>query len=1811
MNQSLDILQGELERLFTLNELMNDLCRELLGIDPEELGGAGIGKAAFVRKLIDRCQREQATIALADALFLSKSSMIDPRIKQIYSAPVDDDLAPGSVVGPYEVVEAAGTFSLGHVYRARVAPPGSRPRTPGQVPPPLDFEALEKGERPEQPAAEQPPTIRIEVVTGAFTPDRRAVQRYLTTLRALKHVQHKSIPRPLAVGTLPDGRPWAAYEETAGAAPFSTKIAEAPMPVLDSWPILRGVLDGLDALHRGGLAHGDVKVENVLVRQGEPTDPVVPPPWEVLLIGIGSDRLFSRPTRDDRETGPLTGAGTPKCMSPEQARGRTADRRSDLYGFGAMLFEVCTGKTVFSGRSGIDLVARHLTEPPKPPSTLAPKGTVPEELDKLVADLLNKDPLRRPKDVPAVISAFEGVIKAARDAATEPEGTIEDARTAADLFIESPTDDNAALLEDAARAARAWDVARETYEMSLETTEDEEVRTAIRLRLARVLHGELGDVDAASEIYTKILEARPNDPATVAALEALKRRERKFDDVIALLFQRVERAEDPADKVKLLREVARIYEAELGQPDRALTVMLVALQLDQSDALLDDLTRLAGHTGQWTDLVQECSTLVQNIQDPALVVSISTLMGQCYGERLGRQDYALPCFQQALAIDPSNDKALKGMEEIFRQQQQWSELAQVVISRAEAARYPADRRDRLAEAASIFDEHLGDHARAIEIHRRVLADDPAHAASGDALERIFTRTKAWTDLIQLYHAKDEALSDEARKAETRYLIGGVYEDHIGNKDKAIQAYKAVLAIDDRHVPALKGLERLFAITGAYQELLDTLKVQLDFAATPRQRVALRQRRAQILEEEFVKREEALSEYSELLAIEANNEEALIATARLLRQLERWSDLDATLADHISVASDKSVKVELLRARAELLTAKLDDSTAAVEVLTTLAELDPDNADVLLALAKQRLAVDDVKGAIAALELLTAVTPDGSSKAQIWVRIGELQEKSVGDQEAAEAAYRKALDADKANVAAAAALHDRYAEKGDMTAALDMLERQLSAAPGDLERSRICTQMGHVCRNSLGEPERAVEFYEKALELDRSNAEAAEPLAEIHREAGRWDAAAAIYARFADAAAAMPPEKKLEFFTVWGKASVQLGELDKAIRAFESALAVVPGNTEVLRDLAETHFAAEHWDAADTCFTKVLETAAEGLETSRRVELYVKQGLARKNRGDLDAAAESLDAALELGPADRTVLRYRADVSLQARKFDRAAEVLERLAAASDDDGKAEVLAELGAVYGDELAAPDKAAKTLSAALAIKPNQRNLLMRLMKAYNTTEQWSNLVEVILQIADLESDTLKMAKYYHSAAVIAHQKLGRTDEAREYYEMAIEQDPTLSKSFESLAALLTEKEDWPALAKGYQKMIERLPPDTTDEAKVTMFDALAGILHNQLAKPDEAIEFYERAHKLDPENRQRKETLARLYDTSMANAAKAIQLHHQLLGLNPFRQESYQTLRRIYAATGQWDQQFCVARTLVALHMADEEEEELYRRFKTDEIPPPGDCLTPEQWQNHLMHRSQSPLITNIFETIMPAVLKEQARPHKAFGVDPANARNLDADDHPFSGLVRFAAGTLGIEPPAVFFKEDQQTTAFAIQTNPPAILAGSLALKAAYENPRALAFVVGRHLAYSRGGHFLRVLLESGTMMRAWLMAALKHVVPKIPVSADMAGTVTSCGSKLTQYLGPGENEALRTQVLSFIDSAAKVDLKQWGMAVDYTADRVGFLLCDDLEIASQLIRLEQGSATPVKDRLKELNLFSVSQDYFAIRQKLLIQLRVEA
>jgi hypothetical protein len=124
------------------------------------------------------------------------------------------------------------------------------------------------------------------------------------------------------------------------------------------------------------------------------------------------------------------------------------------------------------------------------------------------------------------------------------------------------------------------------------------------------------------------------------------------------------------------------------------------------------------------------------------------------------------------------------------------------------------------------------------------------------------------------------------------------------------------------------------------------------------------------------------------------------------------------------------------------------------------------------------------------------------------------------------------------------------------------------------------------------------------------------------------------------------------------------------------------------------------------------------------------------------------------------------------------------------------------------------------------------------------------------------------------------------------------------------------------------------------------------------------------------------------------------------------------------------------------------------------------------------------------------------------------------------------------------------------------------------------------------------------LKAWLFAAIKTCVPQFPISADLVGPVDEAMAAMRPDFQGVQKERLSSLVSKLIQTGASLDLKKWVASIDLTADRIGFLLAHDLQLATEVIRAtEEGASLPGKERVKEVVLFSVSEEYFDIRQRL--------
>ena len=273
-------------------------------------------------------------------------------------------LTPGARIGAFEVVGALGAGGMGEVYRAR----DTR----------LDRDVA----------------LKILPESFAVDPDRRA--RFEREARALAALNHPNIAQ--VYGFEIAGDVHAIAMELVEGRTLAESIAAGPLSVTEALAIARQLATALDAAHEQGIVHRDLKPANVIVRDD----------GTVKVLDFGLAKAFATdvetsganvansPTLTARATQLGMIIGTAAYMAPEQAKGRSVDRRADIWAFGVVLYEMIAGRRAFEGDDISDVLASVLKTDP---DWTALPADLPAPVRRLLRRCLEKDPKRRLRDL--------------------------------------------------------------------------------------------------------------------------------------------------------------------------------------------------------------------------------------------------------------------------------------------------------------------------------------------------------------------------------------------------------------------------------------------------------------------------------------------------------------------------------------------------------------------------------------------------------------------------------------------------------------------------------------------------------------------------------------------------------------------------------------------------------------------------------------------------------------------------------------------------------------------------------------------------------------------------------------------------------------------------------------------------------------------------------------------------------------------------------------------------------------------------------------------------------------------------------------------------------------------------------------------------------------------------------------------------------------------------------------------------------------------------------------------------------------------
>jgi hypothetical protein len=416
----------------------------------------------------------------------------------------------------------------------------------------------------------------------------------------------------------------------------------------------------------------------------------------------------------------------------------------------------------------------------------------------------------------------------------------------------------------------------------------------------------------------------------------------------------------------------------------------------------------------------------------------------------------------------------------------------------------------------------------------------------------------------------------------------------------------------------------------------------------------------------------------------------------------------------------------------------------------------------------------------------------------------------------------------------------------------------------------------------------------------------------------------------------------------------------------------------------------------------------------------------------------------------------------------------------------------------------------------------------------------------------------------------------------------------------------------------MINRLPKDGAArfyELQVGLIDGLAEIYRSRLKQYDEATAAFEIAQQMDPDNNlrhssvDRAEILAELYVMAgVDHADKAIEQHARMLRREPFNYDVYKALARIYRDTNQYDKYWCVCTALKFLRKGDPEELQFADRYKPRGFAKAKQVMSSASWAK-LAHADENRYISAVLGACSRGVAAMKAFPHKDLDLKREDRRQLQGDPLMFSKLFLYLAQVLNVPVPDVYLADDDKTVdiqlANAIEKHEPcpSFVVRPHVLQGKTE--REIAFLLTRRLAFMRPEYYLRMLLPTHTELKVVMLSAIVMLQPSFPVPPNMVAPIQHYAPEMRKRMPPQALEQLGVLVQHFIEATPEINLATWGYAVDAVAHRAGFVMCGDLEVAARAVVAEPSAidGPTRKDKVKQLVLFSVSEEYFAVRAQM--------
>lgn len=962
---------------------------------------------------------------------------------------------------------------------------------------------------------------------------------------------------------------------------------------------------------------------------------------------------------------------------------------------------------------------------------------------------------------------------------------------------------------------------------------------ALHHRLGELWESAIGRVDRAVFHYRKAFEL---DPTLLEAIYAARRIYLSAGNMkaAATLYDLEANAEtDVPRKVALLRELAQLRSHDLSDLEGAVVALKRAASAAPDDMavkheLAAALMNRASGMGQATAAAEE---------DRQRAGQIFFELAQVVPE------HAFAYCEATLDALPGHEQAMDLLEQLAQLDGRMDALpARWVGFLATNPEAPGTdrRRERLAHA----------YVAAGQIDDAVACTEPllerGNPRAAEMLIGLYRQAGRDADVPRALAVWIDQLPDEQKAPRLHDLIKVLMDQN--RHDEAVARARQVLNLDPSDDAALQLVDDHYRARGNHEELRQLLTQTAHAPGLPRDKCKARMLDvARLSETELGDPLGALEAWREVVQLDRTDRDAQAARLRLLEQAARWDDVAWALESWLEVETDPETRAELLHKLADTHRQKRRDAYSAIDTLRSLRELRPEDDWARRNLCDLLLEVDRALDAIPVLRESVDKAPDVDERSRLLRLLATVLEERASDDEGASQAWEHLLELTPDDRQALERLEAIAVRNQQFDRLLGTLGRRVEVTAPE-ERPPLLQRMAKLADARLGDLDRAASLYEQALELQPGDDGTAEALAEVLSRSARWDDLVVLLKaradRCEDAAGRAGFHRRIAHVL-----RDRVGDEEGAAESWREVLAASE-DEEALRALRQHAHQRGDSDALAEWLGRLAEVSTATDE--KRALLMERAQLMSEVLARPDEAADVLRRVVtEIAPDDTEALVRLAEVC-ETKGDDRGlADALERhLRIADGPAERAPVASRLARLYDEALHEPERAIEAYSAWAEAEPSDETSRRRLTELLEQAERWEELVRVLDERAELETDEDLVGELLRRAADVAVHQLGDLDAGWKRLAPRVEAGDALAEDGLQELALATGRGE--PLAELYVRIAKA--SEEPDEQRRRWMDA-AKIFEEHVEDPQRALEAMLRAFAVDLDDPDMLEEVDRL--------------------------------------------------------------------------------------------------------------------------------------------------------------------------------------------------------------------------------------------------------------------------------------------------------------------------------------------------------------